>query len=70
MKRKVSDARVQPIFNDALDKPAGAERENYLVKICGGDSVLRGRIDALLRAHDQAGAFLAERDLNTQSPSS
>ena len=45
------------IFNIAR-KLKGAEREAYLKQICTDDSVMRQRIDALLKAHEDQGAFL------------
>ncbi len=65
---KPSDARVQPIFNDALDYPAGDERENYLQKACGSDAPLRARVEALLRAHETAGSFLTGGRTDRESP--
>ena len=35
-----------------------AARSAYLDKACGGDAGLRARVEALLRAHDQADSFL------------
>jgi serine/threonine protein kinase len=47
------------IFLDALDR-APADRVAYLDEACGGDAALRQRVEALLRAHDDPGAFLSE----------
>src|SRR5262249_58453297 len=41
------------------ERPPG-ERAAYLEAACGSDPALRGRVEALLRAHDQPGAFLSE----------
>ncbi|PWU18361.1 MAG: hypothetical protein C5B50_09230 [Verrucomicrobia bacterium] len=49
---------VPLIFKDALERPLGAERDRFLDEACGNDSVLRQRIEKLLRAHDEAGGFL------------
>jgi serine/threonine protein kinase len=49
---------MMSIFAGALDRPAGADRDAYLAAACGADAGLRSRIDALLRAHDEAGGFL------------
>jgi WD40 repeat protein/serine/threonine protein kinase len=46
------------IFIEALQKPALAEREEYLDRACGGDADLRGRVELLLREHDRLGSFL------------
>ncbi|MFI5005932.1 MAG: protein kinase [Solirubrobacterales bacterium] len=56
----VSDSRwirIKAIVADAIDlapeaRPAWVERE------CDGDPVVRSEVETLLRAHDQAGAFL------------
>src|SRR6202453_3391697 len=45
------------IFAGALQLPAG-ERAAYLDGVCGGQAVLRRRVEVLLRAYDKAGAFL------------
>src|SRR5215510_7354833 len=50
---------ARDLFLAALGRPP-AERAAYLEAACGGDAALRGRVEALLRAHDQPGAFLSE----------
>src|SRR5664280_2866359 len=45
------------ILNAALEF-RGLERAAYLDKACAGDAVLRQRVEALLRAHEQAENFL------------
>jgi serine/threonine protein kinase len=47
------------LFAAALEIDAPDERSAYLDRACGGDDALRARIEALLRAHQQAGSFLA-----------
>jgi eukaryotic-like serine/threonine-protein kinase len=49
---------VKEIFADALEKAEGAERTAWLAQACGGDTELRQRVAALLRAYEKAGAFL------------
>ncbi|MFC1603836.1 protein kinase [Planctomycetota bacterium] len=49
---------IEAIYNAALQKASEAERSAYLDAICGDDNVLRGRIEDLLKAHEQAGDFL------------
>ncbi|MGE5297485.1 MAG: protein kinase domain-containing protein, partial [Solirubrobacterales bacterium] len=49
---------VRSIFLDALDKPAGVERALYLDQACGQNADMRARIEALLKAHEEAGGFL------------
>jgi tetratricopeptide (TPR) repeat protein len=50
---------ARDLFLAALERPPG-ERPAYLEAACGGDAALRGRVQALLRAHDEPGAFLSE----------
>jgi serine/threonine protein kinase/tetratricopeptide (TPR) repeat protein len=56
----VTDAErhLMTIFTGALERDSEPERAAYLDEACGGDADLRGRVDALLRAHEQAGGFL------------
>jgi eukaryotic-like serine/threonine-protein kinase len=53
-------AELKAIFCEALDCPAGAERQAYLDRACEGDPDLRARIDALLCAHHDLGEFLEQ----------
>src|SRR5438309_2132095 len=53
--RAMSEATI---FETALQTPDPAERAAYLAAACGGDAVLRGRVEELLRADDKAGAYL------------
>jgi WD40 repeat protein/serine/threonine protein kinase len=50
--------REESIFDAAVQLPIPADRAAYLRDACGEDAALRHRIEELLRAHDQAGAFL------------
>src|SRR5262245_8317284 len=52
-------ANARDLFLAALGRPPG-QRPAYLEAACGGDVALRGRVEALLRAHAQPGAFLSE----------
>src|SRR6516162_2272233 len=47
------------LFAAALEIAAPDERSAYLDRACGDDDALRARVEALLRAHEQAGSFLA-----------
>jgi serine/threonine protein kinase len=47
------------IFAAALKKPP-AERAAYLDEACDGDPALRAEVEALLRAHAEAGSFLQQ----------
>ena len=46
------------IFERALDLNDPNQRAAYVEKVCGEDALLRSRIEALLRSHEQAGSFL------------
>jgi WD40 repeat protein/serine/threonine protein kinase len=46
------------LFYRALEKPS-TERAAFLEEACAGDADLRQRIEALLRAHESPGSFLA-----------
>jgi len=54
-----STEREEAIFHGALQLPQD-QRSDYLMQACGGDPSLRERVAALLRAHEQNGAFLKE----------
>jgi hypothetical protein len=55
-----SRSRDQAIFNAGLELSSSSERSAYLRAACDDDQSLRGRIEALLRAHEQVGGFLRE----------
>ena len=46
------------IFSEALEKQTPEERRRYLDEACAGNVDLRGRLEILLQAHEQAGDFL------------
>jgi serine/threonine protein kinase/tetratricopeptide (TPR) repeat protein len=50
-------AEEERIFAGALALPA-SERTRFLDRACGSDSALRGRVDALISAHESAGGFM------------
>jgi serine/threonine-protein kinase len=53
-----SREREERIFAEALALPA-EERPRFLDQACEGDASLRQRIEALVRAHESAGGFMA-----------
>jgi WD40 repeat protein/serine/threonine protein kinase len=57
------DELVKEIFADALEKANAAERATYLAQACGNDAQLRQHVEALLQAHEKAGAFLEQPPL-------
>src|SRR5262245_56623964 len=57
MAMPANDARA--IFLAAVERPP-ADRAAFLDEACAGDDALRGRVGALLRAHEEPGAVLSE----------
>src|SRR5262249_52322835 len=51
--------QIKEVYDRALDLH-GDEREGFLAEACAADTVLLAEVDSLLRAHEQAGSFLAE----------
>jgi WD40 repeat protein/serine/threonine protein kinase len=47
------------LFAAALEIQDPEERSAYLDRACGGDAVLRGRVESLLKAYERVGSFLA-----------
>ena len=56
MSRPTFDA--ESIFLAALERPDLRRRASFVASACGRDDALRRRVEALLRAHDDAGSFL------------
>ncbi len=50
--------RAKDIFLAAVEQTDPLEREACLRQACGDDAALRGRVEALLRRHDQANSIL------------
>jgi len=56
--------RANEIFLDALEIPAPDDRRLFMDRACEGDHVLRGAVEALFKAHTDAGNILDQpRDL-------
>jgi eukaryotic-like serine/threonine-protein kinase len=51
------DPREEDLFSQALSLTS-AERRGWLDRTCGGEKGLRERVEALLRAHEEAGDLL------------
>src|SRR5208282_1199608 len=62
------DKLIKEIFADALEKSDAAERAAYLAQACGNDVQLRQHVEALLQAHEKAGAFLEQPPLASVKP--
>ncbi len=54
------DKSLRALFDQALDCEDAAERASFLEAACGADTALRQRLEALLRAHTEAGGFLSD----------
>jgi eukaryotic-like serine/threonine-protein kinase len=52
--------RLKAVFLAAAQRKTPADRDAYLVEACGDDRELRGRIEGLLRAHEQPGGWLGD----------
>ena len=46
------------VFLAALERDSDAERDAFVVAVCGPDAELRGRVEQLLKSHRDAGSFL------------
>jgi len=57
---KDASPEMLSLFCAVLERPSAEERAAYLDAACAQDRELRARIEALLRAHEQAGGFLGE----------
>jgi serine/threonine protein kinase len=55
-----SPLTAESIFDRARVLATPEERRSYLDKACGNDAELRQRVEALLRAHDEAGSSLGQ----------
>jgi len=64
--------KIEEIYNAALEKESQVERNAYLDAACGNDQALRARVEALLKAHEEAGDFLEVpalgQDVTLESP--
>ena len=58
---KDASPEMMSLFCGALERSSAEERAAYLEAACGKDPALRARIEALLRAHEEAGGFLPEK---------
>ena len=53
--------RAKQIFQDALER-SGSARDAFVASACGDDQQIRAQVEALLRAHSEAGDFLTSAD--------
>lgn len=52
--------QIEALFFAALDKRTAEERQAFLDAACGGDALVRRKVDRLLKAHSKVGTFLAK----------
>ncbi len=69
----MSDAKTdaKAIFFEALDCKGADELRRFLDQACGTDPLLHGRVEELLRAHQDAGTFLGgpeQHDVTRDQP--
>ena len=57
---------IEAIYHAALEREAGPKRSEYLNSACGEDAVLRGEIEALLKANQEIGDFLETPVLDSE----
>jgi serine/threonine-protein kinase len=55
---KEADDREEVLFGEAVQLARGPEREAFLNQACAGNEALRGRLEALLQAHESPDSFL------------
>jgi tetratricopeptide (TPR) repeat protein len=64
--------KLEELFTAALRKDSWAERMAFLDGACGADADLRTQLEALLKAHSEAGAFLespaVDADATVETP--
>jgi eukaryotic-like serine/threonine-protein kinase len=54
--------RLEQVYHEALELPSG-DRANFLARASAGDEVLRRKVEALLKSHDEGGGFLDKHAL-------
>ncbi|MFC1764087.1 protein kinase [Planctomycetota bacterium] len=54
-------SKVEALYHAALEKDSEAERTEFLDAACGDEPAIRARVNALLRANEEAGPFLQFR---------
>lgn len=55
-----SPISIEDVFAQAIELPGGSARDEFVQARCKNDSTARRELESLLRAHDEAGSFLAE----------
>ena len=60
---------IHAIFNEAIELESDEQRLKYIDEACGGDPMLKERVEALLRADAEAGNFLGGQNAGTGASS-
>src|SRR5262245_13997122 len=69
MEQAISTAMTDlQIFKNAPQNASAAELKSYLDKACGGDAMLRARVEALFHAGAKAGGFMERPAMESGSP--
>src|SRR4051812_28920704 len=55
--------REKEIFENALEIDSAKDRQGYIKGACGSDADLLARVQALLKAHEEATGFLREESV-------
>ena len=63
-----SMTRLEELFHRALQLRDPRQREDFLVRECGGDANLRRELDKMLTAHVEAGGFMEPPTLTITTP--
>jgi hypothetical protein len=51
---------LEVLLHEALQRPAGSERDAWIVEACRGDAALARDLRELVTAHEAAGTFLSK----------
>ena len=54
-------SKAQRVFAEAADMPPGEARTKLVARLSGDETALLHEVESLLKAHDDAGGFLAPR---------
>ena len=57
--------QIEPILAAAVELGSEADRRAFLERACGGDDVLRRRVEEMVEDHFRAGSFLESPAPNT-----
>lgn len=64
----LSATKIEAVFAEAIELPAGPARAQRVNELCAGDSALLQEVESLLQAHEQAADFLQDSPLPKPTP--